>query len=248
MSESFYLYGVIDGGAPPKTVAAGIGQPPSPVLVRPCTGFALVYSELTADGYTFSVSDVRAHQAVLEGLMSERTVLPFTFGTVAAGAAALEELAAQAGPDITERLERLRGRLEVGLKVFWIREAMREAIGAPSPGRAPSAPAERYGTAIRVGQAVEEQVRRWREEYVPQMTAILAPLYDDVAEGQMVAPTMLWNASFLIERGRQPEFAAAVAELNRRFGHHLDFRHAGPFPPYSFVHLRVGPAREEGAP
>lgn len=248
MSASFYLYGIIDGGDPPRTVAAGIGEPPSPVLVRPFTGFGLVYSEVDADGYTFSVSDVRAHQAVLEGLMSERTVLPFTFGTVAAGAAALEELATQAGADVSERLEQLRGRVEVGLKVFWIREAMRQAIGVPPPQRAGSAPADRYGTAIRVGQAVEEQARRWRDEYVPQMTAALAPLYDEMAEGQIVAPTMLWNASFLIARGRQPAFGAAVADLNRRFGHHLDFRHAGPFPPYSFVHLRIGPTREEGAP
>lgn len=243
MSTGVYLYAAIDGSEAAVLGPVGVGDPPAAVRVRPFGQFRLVYSELPVGKATLAVEDVRAHQSLLDRLLADHTVLPFSFGTVAAGEAGLDELVGRAGGAIADRLAALAGRVEMGLKVFWQPGVMRREVGVPDP--AGSGPTSRYTDAIRVGQLVEERVRIWREQYIPRMRAALSPLCDEIAEGEIVAPTMLWNASFLIARRRQPDLRAAVVELDRVLGSRLNFRLAGPLPPYSFVKLRVAMGREE---
>ncbi len=243
MSSEIYIYAAIDGDEAVDLDPVGVGDPPGQIRTHSYGDFRLVYSEVPGGKSALSLPDVRAHQSVVERLLVKHTVLPFSFGTFATGADSLDELVRRAGQDIRVRLRELAGRVEMGLKVFWHPDVMRREVGLPTqPAVGVTA---HHSEAIRVGQLVEQRVSQWREQYVPRITRMLAPLCDGTAEGEIVAPTMLWNASFLIHRDRQPKMRAVIERLDRQLGNRLDFRLAGPFPPYSFVNLRVAMGDEE---
>jgi hypothetical protein len=241
VSRGLYLYGVVDSAEPLDLGNVGVGLEPARVVVIPVGDVGIAASEAEEGMPALRQADVAAHQRVLERLMRQHTVLPFRFGTVARDRPALEAFVARAGDDFREHLRRLRGRIEVGLKVFWKREAVRREVEGevgPLPG-APGATVP-HAVAIRVGQAVEQVVRRWRQRYVPEMAAALAPACEDWREGEPIGPTMLWNASFLVLRDGEEGFRERVHRLDRRLGDRLDFRYTAPLPPYSFVSLRYG--------
>ncbi len=248
MNAPLYLYAVVDRPDEQSLGPIGVGSPPGEVRVLAVHGVGVVVSETTEARFSPAGPDVATHQAVLGRLMEWYTVLPFRFGTVADGRAAVETLVSSAADDLRDRLRRLAGRVEVGVKVFWRKEEMRRAALAAAgirgalPLDAPQE--ERYAEAIRVGQAVEHIAGQWRERYVPRIAAALTAHSEELREGPPVATAMLWNASFLVRRERLARFREAVDELDRRLGDYLDFRYVAPLPPYSFVDLRWRPDEE----
>lgn len=224
----------------------GIGTPPARVRVRPAGPLGVVLSDMEPGTVALQPEDVLAHQEVLGRLLRSRTVLPFRFGSVAQDWAAVEALVARIAADALAMVEKLRDRVEVGLKVLWNKSAVRQrvlgALGPIAEGAGPG-PVSRVD-AIRVGQEVERVVQAWRDRCIPQILAALGPLSDDLSEGGQLTATMLWNASFLVPRAKEPQFRAAVQALDARWGDCLDFRYASDLPPYSFVQLRYAPEED----
>jgi ABC-type sugar transport system substrate-binding protein len=74
----------------------------------------------------------------------------------------------------------------------------------------------------------------------PDLDALFGPCGAETGIGAMpalerFAKDGFLNVSFLVERGRAHEFAAAVQQLARDHGEAYDFRLRGPLPPYSFA-------------
>lgn len=244
-----YLYALIDRPGPRALGPIGVGTPPAEVRVVPRGDLGVVESDVGDGSLAPGAADVLAHQAVLDRLLADHTVLPFRFATVAEDAAAVERLLDGMGGQCQSYMEKLRDRIEVGLKVFWNKEAMRTEVlralarsgkAAEAGGGAGAA----RNDAILVGQTVERLVLRWRDRHVPEILSCLRPLAEDVAVGDLISPTMLWNASFLIIREREVAFRAGVHDLDARLGDRLNFRYAAPLPPYNFVQLHYGPSEE----
>jgi len=242
-----YLYALVDPPTRRTLGPVGVGAPPAVVRVRPAGALGVVLSEVEGASVALEARDVLAHQEVLGRLLRTRTVLPFRFATLAADWPAVAALVDRIAPNCAGLVERLRGRVEVGLKVLWSRRAVRQealqALGLhPAAGGAEvSVP---RAEAIRAGQAVERIVQGWRDRYVPQILAALRPIAEDDREGGVLGATMLYNASFLVARDREPDFRAAVRALDDRWGDRLEFRYAADLPPYSFVDLRYGGEEE----
>jgi hypothetical protein len=49
---------------------------------------------------------------------------------------------------------------------------------------------------------------------------------------------MILNGAFLVSRDREPDFDAAVKEIDARY-ENLIFKYTGPWPPYNFVNIRL---------
>ena len=58
-------------------------------------------------------------EAVAEVLMADRAVLPVRFGTVLSNEAAVQDVLAAHYADFVASLDRVRGRVELGLRVLW---------------------------------------------------------------------------------------------------------------------------------
>ncbi len=229
----------------PRSLGA-IGLNDAVVLVLSDRDLGVAFSATEAGSVTPTKANLLAHERVLERLLAESdAVLPFSFGTLTEGEDAIRDLLRTAEEEFKENISRLRGCIEVGLKVFWQKDAMRREVeqmtGSISDigNRATSAEA-RQTSAIQVGQAVEQVLRQWREHFVPMITATLEPVCKDWKENGSFGATMLWNGSFLVRREHEPLFFDRLSGLDQRFGNRLDFRHVAPLPPYNFVDLRYG--------
>ena len=249
MSSRLYLYGVVE---PVRHHSLGTtGVDGATVLVVPEGEFGVAMSSTTREQVTPTKADLTAHQRVLEYLLEEcDAVLPFSFGTLATDREAVRQLVTRAAENFRESMGKVRGCIEVGLKVLWQRDAMLrevEAITGPVAGGqgGSRSEGERRNRAIQVGQVVEQVSRSWAERYVPMITAALAPHCRDWREGELIGPTMFWNGSFLVQREHESEFRDALAGLDRRLGNRLAFHHVAPMPPYNFVQLKIAMAEEE---
>lgn len=126
-----YVYGIVSASACPEGGFGpmGLGVIPTEVGTVRYGALAAVVSD-GPDGVPDATRDnLLAHERVNEAVMREHTVLPMAFGTVLRSREDVEALL-RAGQDVFEAtLARLAGKLELGLKVFYMArdgEAVRE--------------------------------------------------------------------------------------------------------------------------
>ena len=157
------------------------------------------------------------HERVVEALMERGPVLPMRFGTVVDDDEALTAMLRARRDELAAALERVRGRVELGLRVVADRPA-REANARD--GRAyVLARLDEYRRADRAAHDVHEPLAAFAcESRVRQRTP---------------APTLL-AAAYLVERGDVARFRARVEEAAAVCpGVHVAC--TGPWPPYSFT-------------
>lgn len=61
----------------------------------------------------------------------------------------------------------------------------------------------------------------------------------EAIKGRLFSDKLLLNTSFLIEKNKLKVFSAEVAKLERKYPQ-FKFQYSGPWPPYSFVNIKIG--------
>ncbi len=239
-----YVYGFVDAPSDdaPAFRASGVAGAPVSVLYEGAIG-ALVSR---APGLPVAIAPDRlmVHEDVLERALAHHTVLPVAFGTVAATRAEVRALIARHQSVIAAELERLRGRVECAVKVYWRPQALLRELGAlarevEEPERRGLDADVRRALAIEVGQRTESVVERWRSRYARSVLGPLEAAAQDSHLGEPIGPRMLYNAAFLVARGEDGAFRARVRQLADRFEQRLTLKFSGPLPPHNFVALRL---------
>jgi hypothetical protein len=191
----------------------------------------------------------RAHEAVLEGALRPGPVVPFRFLTLYRDEDELRAFLAARGAELRDVLERIRGKVELGVKVFADRaqlaaglaqesEEVREldaAIQAAAPGKA-------YLLRRRREELAKEHAARVLRDCARASHARLSA----AAEAAVSNPPqprelsgrdaqMLLNGAYLVPTG-DAGLAAAVAGLEDEYRHlGVTFELTGPWPTYNFV-------------
>jgi Gas vesicle synthesis protein GvpL/GvpF len=194
-----------------------------------------------------SRENLAAHQRVIEEAMTRSDVLPVSFGTLASSDDEVQEkLLKRELDELHSSFERIRGCVELGLKVFWNREQVfaeivqeNADIRALRDSLAPLPPDTRTYDRIQLGQLTEAALNRKREQESERMLSSLEPLAVEAQLNSILTETMILNAAFLVEKDRVPAFDSAVQALNEGQADRLIFRYVGPLPPYNFVNLSV---------
>lgn len=183
--------------------------------------------------------DLAAHQELQERLMADGAVLPMRFGLLAPGDTAVAAALEEKSEEYTRRLAELHGTAEFNLKAARSQDdLLREVLSESGEARrlnertrdGNGTHEDRVALGELVAREVDARQRRLADEVVGHLSglaragAVAAPAKDDFL-----------NASFLVERARAHEFAAAGQRLARDYGEAYDFRLRGPLPPYSFV-------------
>ena len=182
---------------------------------------------------------VRAHEAVLDAALNAAPVVPFRFGTIYRGEDHVREMLS-AHERLTEALERVRGRVELGVKGF---------LEPPAADDEPSA-AEEGASAGRQYLEQKQRARRLAEE----QDALKAQLAEDshrrladaadAATANPIQPRevsgrdaeMFLNGAYLVAKDRRREFGDALAKLEAELGPSgARYELTGPWPPYNFV-------------
>jgi hypothetical protein len=157
------------------------------------------------------------HEELLERLMADRPLLPVRFGTQVADSAAAAAAVAGRGAELRERLEHVRGAVELSVRV-------RDAEAAPPPaGEAPATTGAEYLRARTAGAAAAAAVHE-----------ALEPLARDARRLASAEPL---RAAYLVDRDRVGAFAARVGALQEEHPR-LAILCTGPWAPYSFAEAR----------
>jgi len=185
------------------------------------------------------------HEAVVEALMADRTVLPVRFGTMLADEAAVQAALAAHYADFVAGLERVRGRVELGLRVLSSPEFLQLPQSSPKfPSISQRNSEELRGTQGGSGRAYllarleeERQRQAWRqraEALADELHVPLARLAVESTRQVLVTPRLLLTAAYLVEQGRVPTFRQEVEALSAAYPE-LRFLCTGPWPAYNFV-------------
>ncbi|MBU0493723.1 MAG: GvpL/GvpF family gas vesicle protein [Chloroflexi bacterium] len=233
-----YLYAIIDQPAAPPFAEPGLGDA-GESATRPYSlsyqDIAAVVSPLAARTVPPTTTNIWDHEAVVEGLMSHCTVLPLRFGTVFNDAAAVQAVLAEHYAHFVAGLDRVRGRVELGLRVLWHQEPHSEV--AADRG---SAPAEEPGSgrAYLLARLAEERQQQARRQPAEALAVELhAPLAGRAVESTSevwATPHLLLTAAYLVDQDQVPAFQEEIRALIAAYPT-LRFLCTGPWPPYSFV-------------
>ena len=217
-----YLYAITDRPGAPLPPAQGLDG--APLQTCEYENVAAVYSVGASAGVEASEAALWQHEAVAEALMSDRAVLPVRFGVAFSGEPALRESLSRRHAELGEALARVRGRVEIGLRVRW-----------EPPAAEPAPAAEGAGRAYLQARLAE---RRRGEELAEAIHRPLDRMAASSRHTVLETPRLLLGAAYLVEADGVAAFRAQVDELAAEH-RDLDFACTGPWPAYNFSRIEL---------
>ncbi len=243
MTRGLYLYGIFPPPGPVELAESGLDK--APVLVETVGEFAFLYSEAQQERYLASRRNLLTHTKALERAMESghRTLLPLQFGLVVPDWETVKkDLLAPQGETLHRLLQKLAGKREVSLKIYWDNNAELQRLLAENPdlearrnaltGRVLS-----MEETIAIGQEIERRMDRHQDAIAGRFAEVLEPLALETRVNDPLSETMICNAAYLILWDSEPEFAAAVEALDAEFESRLTIRYNNFTPPYNFIEL-----------
>jgi hypothetical protein len=226
---ALYVYAIVERPELALPPVAGLGG--AAIAGLAAGDLMAIVSPLDGGAPPLSRESLLGHERVIEALMGARAALPTRFGTTAESAERLVEALQTDGARYRANLDRVRGRVEIAVRVGWEPET-----GVPAAR--PRADAARSGRAYML--ALLEQTRRDArrredaEALVADLTAGLSELADTAVETVLPAPQLLLKAAYLVRRERLAELRHRI-EAMRAANPSLAILATGPWPAYSFV-------------
>jgi len=243
-----YLYAIIADDAVEDILIGlgktGIGNTKVKTLVE--DGIAAVVSAYRGSSVRPQRTNIAAHQKVLGALLAVTTPLPVSFGTIAEDAQAIRTTLRHSHADLEEALERVRGKVEMGLNVRWDLTNIFEYFVDRHPplrvlrdtlyagDREP--PRDRK---IELGRLFSQLLEEDRERYTEQVETILRGCCAEIRRGDPRKEAEIMRLSCLVERDTQATFEAAVFKAAQAFDDHYAVDFNGPWAPHSFVDVPI---------
>jgi len=248
-SRGTYVYGLVRAHEAPALGSIGIAHEGGPGHVHPvCAGSvaALVSLHPSEDPPTPLRPNLEAHHRVIQAACQTASVIPMSFGHVAASEADVAMMLERHEREIRAELDRLDTKVEMTVRVRWnvldvygyLVERDRELTEMRrrlfAPGYRSSA-AER----IELGRLFEERLAERRDRVGERLVASLAPLAVEIDVRQPRDERTAADLAFLVERETAPVFASELRELAAAWPPEYVFRCGGPCAPFHFVDLRL---------
>jgi hypothetical protein len=244
-----YLYAIVlrDGAqcAGPGEDCASDGLNGRTVYWVPHGRVAAVVSDVLETKFRPERRHLAAHHQVLKSLMDEgQAVLPVSFGVVAEDAKALRRILSLNEDAFREQIERVAGKVEMGLRVVWDvpnvfqyivdmhpeLRALRDVL--PRGGRGPT-----QDERITLGRRFEQLLEGDRAAHTASVREVLDKICSEVKGNDPRDETEVMNLACLVGRGDQHAFEEAVLEAAKLFDDNYAFDYSGPWPPYNFVDI-----------
>ena len=240
-----YIYCVTRSESAAGLIATGIDD--QPVSLVTMNGLAAVVSPSEVKRYRLSRQYTLAHETVIEKAMELGTVLPVRFGTVAESEQLIrQKVLTQRAADLEQHLQRMDGKVEMGVKVMWNAERIygdiverNATIRSLRDRLATLPPEETHYDRIQLGKMVEDALTARKTEDADLIVERLTPYALDVRRNDVYGETMVLNASLLIESAHEAELDEAVHAIDQEMEGLLTIKYVGPLPPFNFVNLVI---------
>jgi Mg2+ and Co2+ transporter CorA len=241
-----YVYCIVKTEQAREFGPIGIGGESSPVYTVHHGELAAVVSDTPIRIYDPTRENVLAHEFVNETVMREFTVIPMSFGTLFRTADDIVELLKSTYEAFDDVLEKMKDKIEFGLKVLWDREKViatleeeNEEIRRLKDEISRNAQSSTYFARMQLGRLVESALEEAGNRYVRDIHEGLRPAAVASRSNKPIGDRMILNAAFLVDREREGDFDQLVRDISQRYESLLSFRYTGPWPPYNFVNIKL---------
>lgn len=222
-----YAYAITDDACAAPADVRGLDD--RPLITRRIGAIAAICTEHDLRQVTPTPEHLWRHEAVVEAVMRHcDAVLPARFGTIFAAGDALHDVLARHGDALSAGLRRVRGCVELGLRVLW----------QPPEHEPPPIEWKSSGRAYMLARLADERRRRdMRQQGERLATALhdaLAPLARDSTRRVLPTADVLLSSAYLVARDAADTFAARARALSSAHPA-LRLLCTGPWPPYHFA-------------
>lgn len=199
-------------------------------------GVSVVVSEFAGKTVAATREHVLEHERVVGCVLRETTPLPFRFGTLAS-AERLESYVASQELRLKAALERVRGAVEMSVKIIWIPEdILRETEEETPVDEALIGEGTKFLLSKRRELMGDERLQERAEELRAWLEEFLSPVVKESHANVRPAERLVISASHLVLREHLDIYRAQLAAARERCPE-LRFLTSGPWPPYSFSNL-----------
>jgi Gas vesicle synthesis protein GvpL/GvpF len=197
---------------------------------------------------TWTAVRAMRHETVVEYVAKRASVVPLRFGTIYLERSSIERLLTDKGRELAQIIERLRGREEWGVNVYWDRATLLASITEVSPRLrelARQAEAASPGQAYLIQKKIEalrvDEGKTALNEIIERLEQTLSAHADEAKRLRILKVEATEHGelkgkfAFLVKRSQFEEFRAAaerLAEENVAAGVRLEL--TGPWPAYNF--------------
>jgi hypothetical protein len=244
--EGKYVYCIIKSEDTRDFGPIGIGGEANAVYTVHFKDLAAVVSDTPIRIYDPTRENVLAHELVNETVMREYTVIPMSFGTIFRTKDDIVELLKSTYRAFDDVLEKMKDKIEFGLKVLWDRDRVvarleheDEEIHRLKQEITSNEQSSTYFARMQLGRLVESGLEEAANTYVLDIHQSLKPFAIASRSNKPIGDRMILNGAYLVERRREAEFDEAVKELSRKYEEILSFKYTGPWPPYNFVNIKL---------
>ena len=238
------MYCIIQSESPLTFGPLGIGHDPAEVHTVHFKDLAAVVSATPMVVHDPTRENVLAHQRVNETVMLQHTVLPMSFGTVFKTTNDIVELLRSAYDAFTDVLQKMRDKVEFGLKVLWDRDQIIREIEEQDEdirrlkNEISTQKGSTYFARMQYGRMIDAALQSRSEQYVDDIFRSVRDVAVASRSNKPIGDRMIMNAAFLVSRDREQAFDARVKEIGQRHDK-LTFKYTGPWPPYNFVNIKL---------
>src|SRR5499426_1175454 len=225
------------------SIGIGGGQRVFTVAYKDLAG---VVSDTPIDIYDPTRENVLAHEFVSETVLREHTVIPMSFGTVLRSEDDVTELLRSTYQAFSDVLDKMRDKIEFGLKVLWDREKVvanlereNDEIRRLKDEISRHTASSTYFARMQLGRLIEGALEEMGTRYVADVHEALKPVAVASRSNKPIGDRMILNAAFLVDRAQEQLFDERVKETSRRYEELLTFKYSGPWPPYNFVNIKL---------
>ena len=187
-----------------------------------------------------------AHQGVLKRLVEAGGVLPMAFGIVADSADAVEAILARNCDTLNAQLERVAGKVEMGLRVRWDvpnifayfvdihpeLKAIRNRLFSSNRELT-------RDEKIELGQLFERLLSADRQLHVQKVAEALAPRCFELRFNPPRDEYEVMNLACLVDSGARAALEEGVFAAAALFDNQFAFDYNGPWAPHNFVDLNL---------
>jgi hypothetical protein len=239
-----YVYGIIDAQDGLSVSLPGIDG--GEIETIEADGIAAVVTRVARQKIRPQRANLAVHHKLLLELVQRQAVIPCAFGMVASSEEQLHEVLLAHRTELQRQLARFRGKVEMGLSVYWNTSNIFEFFVAANEelrqmrdqmfrlGREPS-----MEERLELGKRFESLLRQCRERHTQQVIAALSPCCAEIRAVDPGAEQMIMKLVCLVPKDRLSQFEEGIQEAARKFDEQYCFKYSGPWAPFDFVDVTM---------